>query len=72
MDWRQIGDRRGVLDGDGQLVIAVVDEATTQQPRISPKIGAPEPGFDRDLPKAHHAEQRLVVGVFDHAAGSGR
>jgi hypothetical protein len=40
VDRRQVADRDGVLAGDRQLVIAVIEEAATQEPCIGAKIGA--------------------------------
>ena len=42
--------------------------ATAQQPDIDPKILAPQPAFDRDLPQARRAEQQLVLGRLDQSA----
>jgi hypothetical protein len=72
VDRRQIGDRDGMLAGDRELVIAVVQQAPAQEPRIGAKIGAADAGFDRDFPQARRAEHQLVASVVDHRAGPDR
>ena len=72
VDRRPIGDRHGMLASDGELVIAVVQQAAAQEPRIGAKIGTAEAGFDRDLLEARRAEHQLVASVVDHRGGTGR
>ena len=52
VDRRQSGDRDGVLAGDRQFIVSIVQQAATQEPRIRTEIVAAEAGFDRDFPQA--------------------
>jgi hypothetical protein len=72
VDRRQIGDRDGMLAGDRELVIAVVQQAPAQEPRVGAKIGAAKAGFDRDFPQARRAEHQLIASVVDRPAGPER
>jgi hypothetical protein len=72
VDRRQIVDRHGMLAGDREPVIAVVQQASAQEPRIGAKIAAAEAGFERDLPQARRAEHQLVASIVDHRAGPDR
>ena len=47
--WIGGGDRHGMLAGEGQLVLAVVQQAAAQGPRVGAKTGAAAAGFDRDF-----------------------
>ena len=40
VEWRQVLGGDGVLTGDGQLDIAVIDQAPPEQLRLDPEVGA--------------------------------
>ena len=57
MDERQAVDRNGVLTGNRQFLIAVVQQPTAQHPRINLKIGTPKATLDGNFPKAGRTGQ---------------
>src|SRR6266851_7156845 len=58
--------------GDHQLVIAVVQQASAEEPLIRTKIAAAKAGFDRDFLQARRAEHQLVPSIVNHTAGGDR
>ncbi len=57
-----------MLAANRQLAVAVIQQPPAQQPDIDPKILAPQPALDRDLPQAGRAEQQLVFRRLDQGA----
>lgn len=68
-------DRWQAVDGDHvttrnrQFVVAVVQEAATQQPRIGPEVAAAKLRLGDDLPQASGAEEQFVGWIIDKALG---
>src|SRR5436305_14070340 len=61
-----------MLASNSQLVIAVVQQTPTEEPRISAKIAAAETGFDRDFPNTCCAKYQLIASILKHPAGGKR
>jgi hypothetical protein len=53
---RQAVHGDGMRAGDGQFAVAVVMQATAQQPRVHTQIISPQAAFDGDLPQTGGAE----------------
>src|SRR5271167_2043247 len=66
--WRQTVEGDGVLTGDRQLAIAIVQETAAQKPGVCPKIASAEAVLDRDLPQAGRAEDRLILRIIEQPA----
>lgn len=66
VDRGQGARRHRMGTGNGQLLIAVVDLPSAQQPRLGPEILPAERRLDGDLPKARHAEDRRVAFCPNH------
>src|SRR5690606_15787736 len=67
---RQGVDAHRVLTADGQLGVAVVQQATAQEARLDPEIVTPERALDGYFPEARGAEEQLVARVFQELACS--
>lgn len=63
--WRQTVEGDGVLTGNRQLGIAIIQETTAQKPGVYPKIAPAETMLDRDLPQAGRTEDRLVLRIIE-------
>jgi hypothetical protein len=62
----------GVLTGDRQLAIAIIQETAAKKPSVSPKIASAEAVLDRDLPQAGRAEDRLILRIIEQPARGAR
>src|SRR5215471_16556247 len=65
MQWREICDSNGVLPGDWQLLIAVIQQIAPEQCRIDREIGAFEPALNGYLPQAGRADDQLILQIVD-------
>src|SRR5215471_17332304 len=65
---RQTVERYGVLAGDRQLVITIIQQTATQNSGMHSKIAAPKPELDRNLPQARRTEDRNAVRVVEQLA----
>jgi len=69
---RQTVERYGVLAGDRQLVITIIQQTATQNSGMHSKIAAPKPALDRNLPQARRTEDRNILRVVEQLARGGR
>jgi len=69
VDRRQGVDGQGMLARDGELLVAVVQEPSSEEPAVDLKIRATEPGLDRDFPHASSAEQEPIPWVAEERMG---
>ena len=72
MDRQQRRNGGGMLAGDRQFDIVVVQQGSPEHPGVDPEILAPETGLDRDFPDARRAEQQLRLVGFDQRPDLGR
>ena len=71
MNIGKLSNCHGMLTGDGEVFIPVLDEATTQQMRINLEVCPAKPGLDRDFPQACGAKHQDVQRVFHECPGIG-
>ena len=62
---RQAVERHGMFAGDRQFNIAVIQQTTPQERRISTKVASTQAPFDGNLPQAGRAEDQFIGGVID-------
>lgn len=63
MDCRETYDGYGVVGGDGELLVTVVEEASVEKAGIDLKVRLAEAEFDRNFPNAGGAEEKLIVRI---------
>jgi hypothetical protein len=61
---RQAVDEHRMSAHDREFFVAVLQQATAQQPRVDDEIVAAEHALDGDFPQTRGAEHRLVAGVL--------
>ena len=61
-------DGDGVLAGDGEFEIAVIEQAAVKGARVNTKIRLPQAGLDGDLPQAGGAEEEFIAGSRDQGS----
>src|SRR5438093_8968356 len=71
MQWREHVDIHGVLAGDRQLGVAVVEKSAAQEARLDAKVLAAEGVLDRDFPETGGAEDQLVFQIVELSARGG-
>src|SRR5207249_4060759 len=68
---RQALDVHGMLAGNRQLHVAIVEQATAEQTRLDTEVVATEGALDGDLPQACGAEEQVVLRVAELPARRG-
>ena len=63
MEWRKGVDICGVLAGNRQLEVSVIEQPAPQHVRVSAKVIATERILDRDFPDARRAEMEFVPTI---------
>jgi hypothetical protein len=61
----QAANRNHMIADNWQLAIAVVQQATTQQPCVYFEIRAPQPALDHYFPPTDWAEEYLIVWIVN-------
>ncbi len=68
MDRRQPVEGNGVLAGDRQFAIVVVEQAAAQEPGINPKVVPLQAALDGHFPEAGGAEEQLIARIVEQRA----
>lgn len=65
MEWREGIDSNGMLTRYRQLTVSVVQETSTQPPRVYGDDISTDSTLDHNLPHARCAEKQLILRVIN-------